>query len=166
MRDADNVWTCQGVTQQSLEYDPGKPKGHAGENGKDGAWQADVQNDEIHAFVDRTGERGEQRLDHVDWCDRIIAEIERQGEGNGQQDQEPNRYHAATGAEAVADFCHCAEGVDGGHSEASLRRRTRAMKKGAPSSAVTIPTCTSPGGETIRPMTSAPSSRIGASSME
>ncbi len=58
--------------------------------------------------------------------------------------------------------------VHDGHrqSSASLRRRTRMMKNGAPTRAVTMPTWTSPGRVTTRPMTSAPSSRIGARTAE
>ena len=40
------------------------------------------------------------------------------------------------------------------------------MNTGAPISAVTMPTCTSPGRAMTRPMMSAPSSRIGASTIE
>ena len=53
-----------------------------------------------------------------------------------------------------------------GHRSASFRRRTSAMKNGAPMTAVTMPTCSSPGWATTRPRTSEPSSRIGASSIE
>ena len=42
-----------------------------------------------------------------------------------------------------------------GYSAASRRRRTRAMKNGAPRRAVTMPTCTSPGRAMTRPMMSA-----------
>src|SRR3546814_4355057 len=50
-----------------------------------------------------------------------------------------------------------------GHSSASFRRRTSMMKKGVPSSAVTMPTWSSPGRATIRPSTSALSSSVGPS---
>ena len=49
------------------------------------------------------------------------------------------------------------------HSWATRRRRTSAMNTGAPMIAVTMPTLSSPGRTTSRPMMSAPSSRIGAS---
>ena len=45
-------------------------------------------------------------------------------------------------------------GTIGGHSSASFRRRTRATKNGAPITAVTMPTCSSPGRATTRPMMS------------
>ena len=53
-----------------------------------------------------------------------------------------------------------------GHSCAIRRRRTIAMNTGAPISALTIPTSSSPGRLTTRPTTSAPSSITGASSAE
>ena len=59
-----------------------------------------------------------------------------------------------------------AEVGERGHSSASRRRRTSMTKNGAPTTAVTIPTWSSPGRATTRPITSEPSSRIGASTIE
>ena len=53
--------------------------------------------------------------------------------------------------------------VERGHSWATRRRRTSAMNTGAPMIAVTMPTLSSAGRTTTRPMMSAPTSRIGAS---
>src|SRR5687767_1157587 len=52
------------------------------------------------------------------------------------------------------------------HSSASLRRRTSATKNGEPTNAVTMPTWSSAGRATTRPMMSEPSSSIGASTAE
>ncbi len=57
-------------------------------------------------------------------------------------------------------------GVVVSHSSESRRRRTRPMKMGAPMIAVMIPTWTSPGRATTRPVMSAPSSSIGAITIE
>ena len=48
------------------------------------------------------------------------------------------------------------------HSSAIRRRRTKAMNTGAPMKAVTMPTCSSPGRATTRPMTSARDEQDGA----
>ena len=86
----------------------------------------------------------------------------------------PRRPRAAVSAacadrHAVDGACVSAAGevaTRHGHSSAIRRRRTKAMKTGAPMTAVTMPTSSSPGRATTRPMTSAPSSRIGASTAE
>ena len=78
----------------------------------------------------------------------------------------PDAHTSTGGGHALekAD-CACLPGL-GAHSFTSFLRRTSAMKKGAPNTAIMMPTSSSAGRATIRPSTSATSSRAAPSRPE
>ena len=114
------------------------------------------------------------------WLTRQREVADHQG-GQEQSEQGDRQATADRHRSATEPPSDRADGLDAGpigglhgsgtlerrtHSSASFRRRTSAMKTGAPIIAVTTATCSSPGRATTRPRMSAPSSRIGASSIE
>ena len=112
------------------------------------------------------------RRDHVAQRDREVADAERDAEHDARRSATSTSRRPWSTTRAAARRARPAartgrgarrRSIDEGRrqSSASFRRRTRKMKNGAPISAVTIPTCSSPGRAMTRPMTSAPSSRIG-----
>src|SRR5690606_6619327 len=117
-----------------------------------------------------------QRTQHVGYRDRIVAAAEGdEGDGKGQRQQhEADRdraqvYALGDGAAEKAQHpdgpseIHAARGGERAHSPLTRRRRARRISTGAPTKAVTMPTCNSPGRMTRRPTMSALISSMGAS---
>ena len=99
--------------------------------------------------------RPDERRHHVAERDREVADGQRPGEHDAAPRRRAPTVTTSGRTATRADRPRRAERStrapsgarrgDGDHSSASFRRRTRAMKNGAPTKAVTMPTCTSPG---------------------
>ena len=134
--------------------------------------QPQLVDDEVGGPGAAPGEGVEQFADR----DRVVTDHHGRRKGHGQQHEQTDRDQHRTPLQPEADAADGVdsrgwsgaeiEGLDGGHSSANFRRRTRAMNTGAPINAVTMPTCTSPGRAITRPTMSAASNRIGASVIE
>ncbi|CAM5642895.1 hypothetical protein SCYAM73S_02987 [Streptomyces cyaneofuscatus] len=172
--DADEIRAGERVAQHGLEDAAGEAERGADEEGEEGAGQAQLQHDELRSTV-AAAEEGlddlPDRHDHVADAEREAEDRDHGGEQGGGDGDGAAAPPSAYGVdlpygigEPVLLRVHSHDGPRA-HSSTSFLRRTSQMKGMQPIAAVITPTCTSPGGAITRPMMSATSSMIGASTM-
>ncbi|MCO5561385.1 hypothetical protein L7F22_015006 [Adiantum nelumboides] len=161
---ADHVRAGQGVAQHPLEQRPGQAERRPDQQRGQRPRHPQPQHHQLGARRAEPGERGQ----HVAGTEALRTDREggdERGE-RGRGDGEPGRRAPAPGSgpDPAQHRGGVVAGGRGGRHRRNLRRRTSATNSGAPTTAVTTPAWTSPGGVTTRPRTSAASSRTGPAS--
>src|SRR5690606_36410874 len=181
----DDVGAAERVAGDRLEDRAARAERRAEHESEEGARQAPLHDDEAHRSVHGAHER----VEHLRHAERVVARRQRD-DAEREPDERERRAHrerphvepeAHAPAERPDDARGAAEAAavpsavghararghrvpDGrAHSPLAEERRTSATSTGAPTNAVTMPTCSSPGETTTRPTTSDTSSRTGAS---
>ncbi len=164
--DAEDVGAGERVAGEGLGQGAGQAERQADQDRDQGLGEPQLHHDEPLAGV----ATAEERRDHVRHRDLEVTHGEVDRDEHGQDDE------AEDGDEAGADRDQPRGGTDaqrvgqggGGLADRRTRahirtirlRRTSTMKTGPPTSAITMPTCSSAGRTTTRPMTSATTRKI------